>query len=46
MIVLMIGIPTFLILASYKIIFKYLNIIPVTAGFIGLGIMAYGQLLK
>ncbi len=46
MIVLMIGIPTLLVLASYKIIFKYLIIIPVTAGFIGFGIMAYGQLLK
>ncbi len=46
MLVLMVGIPTALMLASYKIAFKYLNLIPVTAGFIGLGIMAYGQLLK
>lgn len=46
MIVLMLGIPTFLVLASFKLVFKYLNVIPITAGFIGLGIMAYGQWLK
>ncbi len=46
MLVLMFGIPTFLLAASYKIILKYLNVIPVSAGFVGLGIMAYGQWLK
>ncbi len=44
MLVLMIGIPTTLVAASYKPILKYTAIIPVTAGFIGLGIMAFGHL--
>jgi hypothetical protein len=46
MIVLMFGIPLFLIMATFKLVFKYLNVIPITAGFIGLCIMAYGQWLK
>jgi len=43
MIVLMIGTPLFLILASFKLWFKYLNIIPIISGFLGMGIMAWGQ---
>lgn len=45
MIVLMIGIPLFLIMASFKNVYKYLNVIPVCCGFVGLGIMAWGQWL-
>lgn len=45
MIALMAGIPLFLLMASFKNIYKYLCVIPVTCGFVGLGIMAYGQLL-
>ncbi len=46
MIICMIGIPTFLILASFKIAFKYFEVIPVGAGMVALFIMAYGQYLK
>lgn len=45
MIALMFGIPLFLLMASFKNVYKYLNIIPVSCGFVGLGIMAYGQLI-
>lgn len=43
MIICMIGVPLLLIAASFKIIFKYFEAIPVTAGIIALMIMAYGQ---
>ena len=46
MIVLMVGIPACLLLASWKIVFKYFSVLPVSAGFLGLGIMAYGQILR
>lgn len=46
MIILMLGIPTFLILASFRLWWKYLNVLPISAGFIGLGIMAYGQWMR
>ncbi len=45
MIVCMIGIPTFLIGASFVHIIKYLEVIPVSAGFIALSIMGYGNYL-
>lgn len=45
MIICMIGVPTLLIAASLKHVFKYLEVIPVSAGFLALCIMAYGQYL-
>lgn len=46
MLVLMVGIPVSLYLASLRLGLKYLNVTPITAGFIGLGIMAWGQWLR
>jgi len=42
--VCMVGVPVFLLMASYYLPFKYLEVVPVSAGFVGLGIMAWGQL--
>ncbi len=44
MLVLMIGIPVTLVAASIKPILKYTSVIPVVAGFIGIGIIAFGYL--
>ncbi|MBL7665786.1 MAG: hypothetical protein JNM93_11685 [Bacteriovoracaceae bacterium] len=43
MIICMIGVPFFLILASFKNIFKYCEAVPVSAGILGLMLMAWGQ---
>lgn len=43
-IVCMIGVPTLLIAASFKNIIKYLEIIPVSAGFVALILMAWGKI--
>lgn len=45
MIVCMIGVPLFLVLGSLWLPFKYVEVIPVTAGAIALGIMCYGHFL-
>ena len=45
MIVCMVGVPLFLFLGSVWPIFKYVEAIPVTAGFVGLAIMSYGHYL-
>jgi hypothetical protein len=45
MIVCMFGVPLFLFMASVYLPFKYLEVIPVTAGAIGLAIISYGHLL-
>ena len=45
MIICMVGVPTLLIAASFKLAFKYLEVIPVTAGIIAFVLMAYGQYL-
>ena len=42
----MLGVPTFLILASVYLPFKYVEVIPVSAGMTALFLMAYGQLLR
>lgn len=39
------GVPAFLMLGSWKIWFKYFEVVPVSAGFYALAIMAYGHLL-
>ncbi len=39
------GVPLFLFLGSFKIWFKYFEVIPVSAGLIALSIMAYGHIL-
>ena len=44
MIICMFGVPTFLIMASFYLPFKYLEVVPVTAGVIALSIMAWGHL--
>lgn len=46
MLVLMVGIPVVLLLASFRLRFKYLAVIPVAAGLIGLLLMAWGQWLS
>lgn len=46
MLILMFGIPITLVAASFKPILQYFSYIPVTAGIIGLFIMAYGQYLN
>lgn len=43
MIICMIGVPTLLVAASFKIEFKYLEVIPVSAGIVSFMIMAWGQ---
>lgn len=43
MLACMIGVPTFLFLASYKIIFKYFEVIPVTCGIIALYLMSWAH---
>jgi hypothetical protein len=45
MLVCMIGVPVLLIAASIYLPLKYLEAIPVSAGILGLAIMAYGQYL-
>jgi hypothetical protein len=45
MIVCMVGVPLFLFLGSLWQPFKYVEIIPVGAGILGLAIMAYGNFL-
>lgn len=45
MIVCMIGVPLFLMLGSIWQLFKYVEVIPVSAGFIALAIMSYGHYL-
>ncbi len=45
MIICMIGVPTLLIAASFYLPFKYLEVIPVSAGFLALAIMSYGHFL-
>ncbi len=45
MIVCMIGVPLFLFLGSIYLPFKYVEAIPVSAGFIALAIMSYGHYL-
>lgn len=44
-IVCMYGVPIFLTLASFYLPFKYLEVIPVSAGTVSLFIMAYGHYL-
>lgn len=44
MIICMLGVPTLLIGASFYLPIKYLEVIPVSCGFVALSIMAYGQL--
>lgn len=41
----MVGVPLFLFLGSVWHWFKYVEVIPVTAGFIALAIMSYGHYL-
>jgi hypothetical protein len=45
MIICMIGVPLFLFLGSLYLPFKYVEVIPVSAGFIALAIMSYGHYL-
>jgi len=45
MIVCMIGVPLFLFLGSIWHVFKYVEVIPVSAGAFGLGVMSYGYFL-
>lgn len=45
MLTCMFGVPTFLVLASLYLPFKYVEVIPVSAGFMALVIMAYGNFL-
>ncbi len=45
MIICMIGVPTLLIGASFYLPLKYLEVIPVSAGFVALAIMSYGHIL-
>lgn len=45
MIICMIGVPTLLIAASIYLPFKYLEVIPVSAGFLALAIISYGNFL-
>ena len=45
MIICMIGVPTLLILASFYLPFKYLEVVPVSAGFLALSIISYGNIL-
>lgn len=45
MIVCMIGVPLFLFLGSIWHFFKYVEVIPVSAGAFGLGLMSYGYFL-
>lgn len=45
MIVCMVGVPLFLFLGSIWLFFKYVEVIPVTAGAIALAIMSYGHYL-
>jgi hypothetical protein len=44
MVICMVGVPTFLFLASFKPIFKYVEVVPVTAGTIALYIISWGHL--
>jgi len=44
--VCMVGVPTLLIAASFYLPFKYLEVIPVSAGILGLGIQCWGNLQK
>ena len=44
MIICTIGVPLLLLAASFVHAFKYLEVIPVSAGIVALCIMAYGQL--
>jgi amino acid transporter len=41
----MFGVPTLLIAASFYLPFKYLEVVPVTSGFVALCIMGYGHYL-
>ena len=45
MIICMIGVPLLLIGASYYLPIKYLEVIPVSAGFAALSIISYGYIL-
>jgi hypothetical protein len=45
MLLCMIGVPTLLIMASFYLPLKYLEVVPVSAGILALIIMAYGQLM-
>ncbi|MCB0421930.1 MAG: hypothetical protein KDD61_13110 [Bdellovibrionales bacterium] len=45
MVICMFGVPSLLILASFYLPFKYLEAVPVSAGIIGLSIIAYGNFL-
>jgi hypothetical protein len=45
MIICMIGVPTFLIGASFYLPIKYLEVFPVGAGFLALAIISYGNFL-
>lgn len=45
MIICMFGVPTLLIGASFYTPIKYLEVIPVSAGFLALAIMSYGNFL-
>lgn len=44
MIICMIGVPLFLFLASFKPVFKYVEVIPVTCGTVALYLMSYAHL--
>lgn len=45
MIICMIGVPTLLLGGAYYLPLKYLEVIPVSAGFLALGIISYGNFL-
>lgn len=45
MVICMMGVPTFLILASFYLPFKYVASIPVFCGFFALAVMSYGHCL-
>jgi len=44
MIICMVGVPVLLVAASFKIQFKYLEVIPVSAGILALILMAWGKI--
>ena len=44
MVVCMVGVPLFLFLASFKPVFKYFEVVPVTAGTIALYLMSWAHL--
>ncbi len=44
MIICMLGVPTLLFAASFYLPFKYLEVIPVSCGIVGLGLMSYAHL--